>query len=903
MPSSAQPADAARKSIISWQNEELMRISPGSKLGPYEILSFLGAGGMGEVYRARDPRLGREVAIKVLRAERMADEGRRRRFADEARAASALNHPNIVTIHEIESVDGIDFIVMEYVPGQTLDAVIPKHGMRVGEVLRTAIPIADALAAAHSRGIVHRDLKPANVAVTREGTVKVLDFGLAKLIADELSDDGETLTGAGGSDPLSRPGVTAGTAAYMSPEQATGGKVDTRSDVFAFGAVLYEMVTGRRAFVGSSTAETLAAVGRDQPKAPSELVRELPTDLEKLILRCLRKEPERRFHHMLDVKVGLQEIKEESESEVATSAAPARSRRRLWLGTGLAGLLAMGAAAWLLLRPPPPPPRVVPVTSLRGSEFGPSLSPDGEQVAFSWNGEKLDNFDIYLKMIGSSEVRRLTTDPAHEFSPSWSPDGRQIAFLRYQPQGFTIRLVSPLGGSDRRLGDFLSPMGPPSWSPDGRWLAVARARPGGVPTPDVSISGVSVSEGLYLVPVQGGEPRPIPLPPAAGDALFPTFSPDGRHLAYESCAGLSCHVDVVELSADFVPTGPPRRLSRRPIVRPGGLAWTRDGNSLLFVEEGSHRLLRVAIDGTKPPAPIELAGFGAIHPRAAASRDRLVFVRELRDFDIYRFETGRSAEPVLASSFVDFNPSFSPDGRRVAFQSERSGDAHEIWLAEADGSNSVQLTRGPGLVQGSPRWSPDGRRIAFDSLGEDGHWDIWTIDADGGSPHRLTQGPGDENVPSWSRDGRFVYFASRPEGGPPDVWRIPEAGGAEERITQGGGAFASESIDGRTLLFTRTFASSPLLALPLAGGPERQLVDCVAGFAVGQGGVYYRGCAGIAVGAEAPLFLRDPTTGRQRLLGRLSPGPGLTVSPDGKTILFTKTVGGGPDLMMIENFR
>jgi serine/threonine protein kinase/tricorn protease-like protein len=884
-----------------------MRMHPGSKLGPYEMLSLLGAGGMGEVYRARDPRLGRDVAIKVLPAERMADEGRRRRFAQEARAASALNHPNIVTVHEVESVDGIDFIVMEYVPGQTLDGLIPKGGMRLGEVLRTAIQIADALAAAHSRGIVHRDLKPANVAVTREGVVKVLDFGLAKLVADEASDHGDTVTAAGGSAPLSRPGMVTGTAGYMSPEQATGQKVDARSDVFSFGAVLYEMVTGRRAFAGPSTAETLAAVVRDQPKTPSEVVREVPRDLEKLILRCLRKEPERRYHHMVDVKVGLQEIKEESESGEAATA-PVRSRRRLWLVASLAGLLATAAGAWLLQRPPPPPPRVVPLTSMRGIEIAPSLSPDGEQVAFTWNGEKLDNPDIYLKMVGSSDVRRLTTDPAPDIQPTWSPDGRQIAFLRYRPQGYTIQLVSPLGGpgSDRKLGDFLAAMGTPSWSPDGRWLAVARARPGQVPPPGVD-SGVPVSEGLYLLPVQGGEPRPIPLP-EAGDALNPRFSPDGRHLAYYSCVGFSCHVDVVQLGADFVPKGPPRRLTRRPVFRFGGLTWTRDGKSLVFVEQGIRRLWRVALEGTKPPTPIELDSLGATGPNAAASRDRLVFVREMRNVDIYRFETGRPAEPALASSYWDSNPHFSPDGRRVAFESERSGEAHEIWLADPDGTNAVQLTRGPGVWQGSPRWSPDGRRIAFDSQGEDGHWDIWTIDADGGSARRLTQGPGDENVPAWSRDGRFVYFGSRPGGGPADLWRIPAAGGTEERVTHGGGAISEESMDGKTLFFTRTFEWSTLLALPLAGGPERPLVDCVAGFAVGRDGVYYLGCGDepdrpFPTRPETPLVLLDPATGRERLLGKPGPGGRLTVSPDGKTVLFTKSVGEGTDLMMIENFR
>ena len=370
-----------------------MALIPGSKLGPYEVLALVGAGGMGEVYRARDPRLGREVAIKVLPAERMADESRRRRFVQEARAASALSHPNIVTIHEIESADGVDFIVMEYVPGKTLDTLIPRQGMRLGEVLRIAIPIADAVARAHAAGIVHRDLKPANVVVGSDGVVKVLDFGLAKLVSQEEagSPEHETGTEDRGAGPLSRPGRVAGTAGYMSPEQATGRKVDARSDVFSFGAMLYEMVTGRRAFAGHSTAETLAAVLREQPKAPSEATPGLPRDMEKLILRCLQKSPDRRFQHMGDVKVELREIEEESESEPAAGQAAARRRRRGWLAAALASAVPLAIVVWLLWRPREPEraqPQLVPLTSMRGFEAYPTFSPDGGQIAFAWDGRE-----------------------------------------------------------------------------------------------------------------------------------------------------------------------------------------------------------------------------------------------------------------------------------------------------------------------------------------------------------------------------------------------------------------------------------------------------------------------------------------------------------------------------------
>jgi serine/threonine protein kinase/tetratricopeptide (TPR) repeat protein len=296
-----------------------MALTAGAKLGPYEIISPLGKGGMGEVYLARDARLGRDVAIKVLPADGTTDEGRRKRFIHEARAASALNHPNIVTIYEIESANGIDFIVMEYLPGETLNRLIPPRGMSLKEVLKIAIPIANALARAHRQGIVHRDVKPANVVVGRDGMVKVLDFGLAKLVSRAaMSPDDETFS-AGDASPLSRPGTIAGTVGYMSPEQATGRGADARSDVFGFGAVLYEMVTGRRAFAGRSVAETMTAVIRDQPKAPTEVVHGVPKELERLILRCLQKDADKRFQDAQDIGIELEEIKHELESQGGSS--------------------------------------------------------------------------------------------------------------------------------------------------------------------------------------------------------------------------------------------------------------------------------------------------------------------------------------------------------------------------------------------------------------------------------------------------------------------------------------------------------------------------------------------------------------------------------------------------------
>jgi len=864
-----------------------MPLAPGSKLGPYEVLSLLGAGGMGEVYRARDPRLAREVAIKVLPAERMADETRRQRFVQEARAASALNHPNIVTVHETDTVDGVDFIVMEYVRGATLADRMPREGMRLEPALHVAIAIADALARAHAAGIVHCDLKPGNVVVSEEGTVKVLDFGLARLVTPldwHRRSVTETYDGLG---------KVAGTIGYMSPEQAAGDRVDARSDVFSFGTLLYEMVTGRRAFPGRSAAEVIAAVMKDQPTPAGELVATLPIELDRLIQRCLRKEPGRRFQDMRDVKLELEQVREDSQSG-RVAVRRARPRRLTWLGAGLALTALVLAAGWLWRRSaanPASPPRLVPLTSMRGSEVGAALSPDGELVAFAWDGEKGDgNFDIYVKMIGSSEVRRLTTDPAWDIMPAWSPDGRQIAFVRMGPEGLRIRLISPISGTDRKLGDFPVAFAGLSWSSDSQWLA-ARGEKG----------------GLCLLPAGGGEPRPLLIPHETGEPSFPTFAPDGRHLAYVSGVGFSAHLAVVGLGPDYTPIGAPRRVTPGRFWGDGGLAWTRDSKSLLYTEQGLLRLWRAEIDGRHAPQPVEIAGLGAQRPATAPRSDRLVVVKEQSDVDIFRFQAGQPATAAIVSSFQDEGPQFSPDGRRVVFTSARSGET-QIWLADADGSSPKQLTHGPGGWRGWPRWSPDGRQIAYDAAqSESGRFDVWTVDAEGGSERRLTQDPGDENNPSWSGDGRFVYFAAMPEQADPpvaEIWRIPAAGGTAERLTHGGGGSPYESPDGKTLFYMRRVAQpSTLLAMPLAGGPERELAKCVFAFAVVPAGIYSLDCSD----APEPLVVRDFSTGRARLLGKLDRGmrapPDMSVSPDGKTILYAKKVDNGADLLLIENFR
>jgi Tol biopolymer transport system component len=850
---------------------------------------------MGEVYKARDIRLNRFIAIKVLPADRMADEGRKQRFIQEAQAASLLNHPNITSIYDIAIDNGRDYIVMEYVPGKSLDALIPRTGMRPGELLKFAIQAAEGLSAAHAAGIVHRDLKPSNIMVSETGIVKILDFGLAKLNERrEITEDEATRT----LKPTTGEGTVMGTAAYMSPEQAEGKPVDARSDIFSFGAVLYEMATGRRAFPGDSRAAVMAAVLNKEPRPPREATVGAPPELERIILRCLRKDPGKRQQHMTDVKVLLEELKEESESGKSAAAMVSKSPRR-WLSLAAVALViaAAGAGLWLSRGRQEPPPRVVALTTFAGSEDCPSFSPDGSQIVFSWDGEKHDNIDLYVKIIGNPTALRLTTDAAADTFPSWAPDGRQIAFLK-SGERKGIYLISPLGGPEQRIVDFDAAPGPPAWSPDGKFLVVAKYRPDQNPAADAGT--------LFLVPVQGGEPRPFLTLTAGRWYQYPAFSPDGRSLALASCEGSKasyCDVLVLGLNAELLPQGKPRQLTAATTVL-AGIAWAADGRSLVYSAgraPGENALFRIDLAGGEPKR-LEIASQGAVSPAVAHKGNMLAFSRAANDADVWRFRVGGKPEPFLVSSALDTSAQFSPDGRRIAFASGRGVEGIAIWLANADGTGLVQLTREPEEYHGSPQWSPDGRWIAFDARGKDGRWTIRVVESSGGQSRQLSSGPSDSNVPAWSRDGKWIYFYSD-RSGRQEIWRMPFQGGAAEQITRDSGNVAQESPDGKTLYYTKTSGESPLYAQPRGGGDEKQVLDLVVarGFVVFGDGIYYLNRRG----AKYEIRFYEFATRRSRLVslieGRL--GLYLSVSPDRQTFLFSLVHSQGSDLMLIENLR
>jgi serine/threonine protein kinase/tricorn protease-like protein len=888
-----------------------MSLPAGTTLGSYEILGQIGAGGMGEVYKARDTRLSRLVAIKVLPAERITDVERRQRFIQEARAASALNHPSIITIHDIAVDHGRDFLVMEYVAGKTLRALIPPTGMDLRELLKIAIQLADALGAAHAAGILHRDLKPSNIMVSESGLVKILDFGLAKLTERYVSDDHATRT----YEPKTEPGRILGTLDYMAPEQAEGKTLDARADIFSFGTVLYEMTTGRRAFCGDSDAATIAALLTKEPSPLSQAAPAAPAQLEHIIRQCLRKDPGQRPQHIADVKALLEDLREESASgKLRRAAAPKSSRKWRWpaIAVALLALAAAGARWWLMRGPQEAAPRVLPVTMLAGSETQPSFSPDGSQVVFSWDGEKQDNWDLYVKIVGTTNALRLTTDAAADGFPSWSPDGREIAFLKRGPQAHGIYLISPLGGPERKLADFDAALSAAAWSPDGKFLVVAKYRPD---------QGAAADAGaLVLLPLDGGEAHSF-LPPAPGRwFLYPAYSPDGRALAFASCGGSTqasyCDIWVVPLNAHFLPEGQPRQLTRVDYFMVG-VGWSRDGRSVVYsagtLAAQGYFLFRIDVAGGEP-SRLEIASQGATYPAVAPKADRLVFSRAVYDPDIWRLTAGGKPEAFLVSSAVDANAQFSPDGRRVVFASGRSGEGIAMWLANADGSGVVQLTHGPEDYHGSPRWSPDGRWVAYDARGKNGRWNIKVVDASGGQTRQLTGGAFTSSVPSWSKDGKLIYFTSD-RTGRFEVWRMPFPEGAAEQITGDGGfGPALESSDARTVYYLKDAGDGPLYSRPLSGGAEKQVLERVArrGFAVFDDGIYYIYADPDGL-AKSEVRFHDFATGRSRSVGAIESGTlnpiaarvgvGFSVSPDRKTFLFTHYGSAGSDLMMIENFR
>jgi eukaryotic-like serine/threonine-protein kinase len=711
-------------------------LPPGTAVGPYRVLGLLGRGGMGNVYEAEDPKLGRHVALKVLPAE-LDSEDRRRRFEREARTLAALQHPGIVHVYSIEESAGVRYIAMERVYGRTLAERTPEHGMPLPELLDAAIPLADALAAAHARGVIHRDLKPANVMVTEDGHVKVLDFGVAKWRsgADESA--------------ASRAGIVVGTLSYMSPEQAEGREVDQRTDLFALGILLFRMSTGELPFRGASAASVIQSLLHDTPPTVTDLQPRLPSGLSRIVKRCLAKDRERRYQTALEVKRDLEELRR----GIAEAPAAARTRRRLAIAAGVALLVAAAVLLRLDSRSAAPlEGTFAPATSAPGPEFFPSLSPDGQLLAYA--GREGGHWDVYVMPAGGGSPISLTADfPGDDVQPAFSPDGRRLAF-RSSRDGGGLFVMGAAGEDTRRV---LDRGWNPSWSPDGRELAFATQ-----PVFDSPQDRPSPSE-LWTVSVEDGRTRRV----TTADAVQPAWSPHGQRLAYWGLAKGSSRRDLWTVAAGG---GAPVPVTEDDAVD-WSPAWSPDGRHLYFSSDrgGSVNLWRIALDETsgrvrgRPERVTTPAAF-AHHACFARDKGTLAYVSTSVEQELQRVafdpraaravgEPQSLARDLRRPSF----PDVSPDGEWVVYS--QTEPQEDLLLSRLDGSGRRALTNDAARDR-RPRFSPDGTRIAFYS-DRGGNYEVWTISRDGGGLRPITRDPRRRNArhPAWSPDGTRLFFS------------------------------------------------------------------------------------------------------------------------------------------------
>ena len=722
-------------------------IVPGSAIGPYEIVNQLASGGMGEIYLAEDSRLGRKVVLKALPSAFTRDPERVRRFQLEARAASALNHPNIITVYEIGQADHLHYLVVEFIDGETLHRRLANGPLGINEALEIVISVATALLAAHEAGIVHRDIKPENIMVRADGVVKVLDFGLAKLTESKpIFSDASTLF-------QTQQGLIIGTAPYMSPEQARALAVDTRTDIWSLGAVLYEMVGGSAPFDGPTSSDVIVAILSREPVPLVRYRPEVPTELEWIIKKALRKDRDERYQTIRELLADLKNLRQRLDP------APT-ANRSLSVGSALVIVVVMLALLTLgyflinsLTRTETAGnPRAInfeQITQKSGPEFFPSLSPDGKSIAYA--GRESGNWDIFFQSIGSTNSTNLTKDSLTDDSqPAFSPTGDRIAF-RSERDGGGIYVMSTNGGSPTRVSDFGYS---PSWSLDGGTILIGTEK---IPQPSTR----PTRSEMWKIDLETNHRQRI----SEGDALQPVFSPRQKRIAYWSRPdryGQREHIWTIPANggtAVAVTDGSFTDLN--PV-------WSPDGKYLYFSSNrgGSSNIWRIAIDensGATSGAPEAVTAMGATTSvlQLSFSRDGLLAYSaqtEMRNLRSASFSPaqGTIGKPVSITegSMQLWFPDPSPDGEWLAANS--MGQQRHIVVMRTDGTEQRDLT--PGEYRYAwPRWSPDGQRIVFSSR-RTGDYELWIVNRDGSGLRQLTQSSGGHYSP-WSADGSMIAYS------------------------------------------------------------------------------------------------------------------------------------------------
>ena len=855
-------------------------------IGPYELRDLVGAGGMGEVYRAWDPRLRRDVALKLLRGRSAHDPARVARFLAEARAASAVTHPNIVTIFDVATDIDTPYVASELVEGESLAAELRRGALPISRAVDLAAQIADGLAEAHAAGVVHRDLKPGNVMITRSGRAKIVDFGLAEPHGHR--DGGGAVDQAPGAATgdavtVTVPGLIEGTIAYMSPEQARGAAVDARSDQFAFGLMLYEMLSGRRAFVRDTPAATLDAIANEDPPSLTAVAPRVPPQLAALVRRCLNKRPDERYAATTDLYRELRTIRD------GLNGTRAVARPRLILAAATASVVVITAGAtWMAWDRPTataataPAMKVIPIFARPHDKSEPALSPDGSRLVFVWR-QPADGLELYVTPVAVERPVRLTYDPSGSpSSPRFSRDGRFVAFRRTarEPDGstrVTIRTIPSAGGAEQIVasGPIQSIGGGVDWMPgDGSLVYPMRERAG-------------APFRLRLTTIASGEHRWLTeaTAPGLGDR-FPTVSDDGGSIAFVRQIGAESSVVRLDVASGRLFT----------LARGGHdfryLAWAGDGRSLFAMSVrpmGLATIVRVPLDGG-PVSAVAGLGEGASEPSTARLTGQMVFRQNDNDQSLLRVDltADGAAHPksIAVSSRNDTQPDLSADGTRLAFTSDRSGSP-EVWMSGSDGSAPIQLTQ-LGTSVRSPSWSPDGRQIAFAALTSAADTpSIHVVDIETRRVRRLTFGHSRDLWPTWSRDGATIYFRSDASG-LSAIWSVAAAGGTPVRVTEEGARRSGESADGRWLYY-----SSPkgIKRIALAGGSVEQ-ISAPGRMPTDEWIVRSQGLfVAQPAGEQVRVSLLDVDNRRLTRLfetpGTYSGGSGIAVSRDGRVFVLT----------------
>ncbi|MGH9795674.1 MAG: protein kinase domain-containing protein [Candidatus Acidiferrales bacterium] len=886
----------------------------GKTVAHYRILEKLGGGGMGVVYRAEDTKLGRQVALKFLPEEFSMDKSRLERFRREARAASGLSSPNICTIYDIDEFEGVLFIAMELMEGATLKHVVAGRPLDLERVLEIGVQIASGLEAAHAKGILHRDIKPANVFVTPSDQAKILDFGLAKILPATQVSEADAPTVSFHREDLTDSGLAPGTASYMSPEQVRGEALDPRTDLFSFGAVLYEMATGRQAFSGARSGIIFNAVLERSPVPATRVNPVLPPELVRIVDKALEKDRRMRYQSAAEMRTDLARLHRDS-SGAHVIAAPARLSVGWWLGLVAGLILLLVIAAVMVFRPEKPEQTgwvVKPVTSFVGLEWLPSWSPDSSLIAYAHN--RYGSMDLFVISAGGGNPVRLTQHPGDDVLPRWSGDGRQLAFLSDRGRGSDIYVTPALGGSERRLAgtnipmlertfDALRMLGSSPWSPAGDDLLFSRLGPGG-------------QIALWKVNLGNRQETQLTHPPAGTDDMEAAWSFDGKRIVFTRRKG-------GRLSLWWMQADGSEAALLEDEYQNGQPAWSADSRRIVFQSNRAGPDNLWELDILSRNLRQLTTGQGRDWAPAISRSGQLAYAPFSHQTDVYSMSVDdRSEKRLTFSTGENFGARFAPDGNRVVYHSNRSGN-FEIWLIDPSNGREMQLTNDPASDL-LPDWSPAGDTVIFLS-NRDGEYHLWVLEVETGSVRRLSQkglqlpggsAPSLTAAPRWSPDGKVIGYVAPSEKGSA-LWVMdPQSGKAEPRLF--GVLRFDWWRDSAHVVFARARgAEAPEMRIAnLESGKEALLLKTPSAEHI------------VSPRGDAVLYCHaDSHFGMQFYLLRLSlpvlegalPQPigeplQLTAaedpshvhtggwSPDGKSIVFTRDTDQG-DILVLQNYR